>query len=183
MKTVVPGVEGWYPDPHAKGFERYWDGRAWTPASRPAQRSAGGSKARVGIIVAVVVAVLFAGGILAFFALAKPAVEQQAQIVDEGKSRAYDTAAKNDALKLGTQLQIYYVDHEGAPPAVTVTAARYVFAGDSTLGQEPVSAGVTYGGATGSGAADWCVWVETTDTSQSAWNYSAAGGLAAGRCG
>jgi hypothetical protein len=28
--------EGWYPDPASPGTERWWDGRIWTPASRPA---------------------------------------------------------------------------------------------------------------------------------------------------
>jgi hypothetical protein len=27
--------EGWYPDPTAVGSDRWWDGRAWTPGTRP----------------------------------------------------------------------------------------------------------------------------------------------------
>ncbi|HXL94655.1 MAG TPA: DUF2510 domain-containing protein [Streptosporangiaceae bacterium] len=32
--SAVP--EGWYPDPSNAGTERWWDGRLWTPANRPA---------------------------------------------------------------------------------------------------------------------------------------------------
>ena len=189
MQQPTLGAEGWYPDPQADGFERFWDGVNWTAQSRPRQgrggRSSGGSGGRVGIIVAIVaVLARVGGGILAFFAFAaKPAVEQQAQLVDTGKDRAYDTAAKNDATKLGEQLALYYTDHTGAPPSITVAGGRYVFAGDATLGTEPVSDGVTYGGAIGTGTTDWCVWVTTTATTPSPWHYSAAGGLAAGGCG
>ncbi|MBC7297508.1 MAG: DUF2510 domain-containing protein [Demequina sp.] len=189
MKQPTLGAQGWYPDPHVDGFERFWDGAAWTSRSRPRQgRGSGsgrGAGGRVGIIVAIVaVAVVVGGVILAFFAFAaKPAVEQQANLVDSGQERAYDAAAMSDAGKLGQQLATYYADHEGAPPAVTVVNGRYVFAGDATLGPEPVSDGVALGGVTGTGATDWCVWVTTAATTPSPWQVSAAGGLAAGDCG
>jgi hypothetical protein len=34
--TGGPVPEGWYPDPAGAGSERWWDGRAWTPGTRPA---------------------------------------------------------------------------------------------------------------------------------------------------
>lgn len=185
MTQPTLGAEGWYADPQADGFERYWDGTAWTAHSRPRQGRGRGSGGRVGIIVGVVVALaVVGGGILAFFAFAaKPAVEQQAQVVDTGKNLAYDTAAKNDASKLGAKIALFYADHTGAPPSITVAGGRYVFGGDGSLGAEPVSEGVAYGGTSGTGPTDWCVWVTTTSTTPSPWHYSAAAGLAAGGCG
>ena len=189
MQQPTLGAEGWHPDPQAAGFERFWDGTAWTAKSRPRQGRRGGSGSgaggRVGIIVAVVaVLALVGGGILAFFAFAaKPAVEQQAQLVDTGKDRAYDSAAKSDAAKLGLTIATYYTDHDGAPPSITVAGGRYVFAGDQTLGSEPVSDGVTFGGVTGTGNTGWCVWVETTATTPTAWHFSALEGLVEGPCG
>jgi hypothetical protein len=29
---------GWYPDPGERAFQRYWDGRAWTAATRGASQ-------------------------------------------------------------------------------------------------------------------------------------------------
>lgn len=189
MQQPTLGDEGWYPDPQTDGFERFWDGTAWTSQSRPRQARGGGSGrgsgGRVGIIVAIVAVVaVVGGGILAFFAFAaKPAVEQQASLVDSGAERAYDAAAMSDAGRLSQQIATYFTDHDGAPPSITVADGRYVFADDATLGPEPVSDGVTFGGVTGAGATDWCVWVTTTATTPGPWHFSAVGGLAAGSCG
>lgn len=144
-----------------------------------------GSDGRVGVIVAVgAVVVVVGGGILAFFAFAAgPAVEQQASLVDSGRQQAYDVAAMSDAGRLGQQIATYFTDHDGAPPSITIADGRYVFAGDATLGPEPVSNGVTFGGVTGTGATDWCVWVTTTAATPGPWHFSAMGGLAAGSCG
>jgi hypothetical protein len=41
---------GWYPDPGERAFERYWDGRAWTAATRGASQGPSASDgARTGL--------------------------------------------------------------------------------------------------------------------------------------
>lgn len=46
--------EGWYPDPHTAGTQRFWDGSEWTDDVAPAAQS------HVGLLVAGIVAAILA---------------------------------------------------------------------------------------------------------------------------
>ena len=37
MTTTPPTPPGWYPDPQAPGYQRYWDGAQWTQHVAPLQ--------------------------------------------------------------------------------------------------------------------------------------------------
>lgn len=165
---------GWYPDPQNPAAQRYWDGVQWTQHTAPgaAAAVAPARKTHSGLIIGIVagVGVLVVIGILA--AIAIPVFLAQ-------REKAQDSAAKADVATLGKEIATWFVDNDGAPPAVESLAGDYYVDG---IAVAPVSANVVLGGQTGSGANDWCVWVTNPNGDLKDFEYSAQRGLAQGSC-
>lgn len=170
----------WYPDPSDPRLLRYWDGLQWTahtspasaPLPAPAGPDGGGSKKAmwaIGIVVGVLV-LLVVIGILA--AIAIPVFLSQ-------REKTADAWAKADVATLGKEVATWYVDHDGAPPAVTVSDGEYSV---DHVRVAPVSTNVELGGITGTGPTDWCVWVTNPEGALKDFQYSAARGLDQGTC-
>jgi len=165
---------GWYPDPQNPAGHRYWDGARWTEhtayastASAPANRS------RTGLIIGLAVGIpvlLVVLGVVA--AIAIPVFLSQ-------REKAQDTAAKADVALLGKEVATWYVDHEGGPPAVTVSGGEYSV---DHVAVGAVSPNVELGGITATGATDWCVWVTNPNGDLKDFEYSAEWGLNQGSC-
>ena len=90
------------------------------------------------------------------------------------RERARDSAARADVSTLGKEVATWYVDNQGAPPAIALATGRY------TVGGEDVGAtsdNVT--AATSQGTADtaWCVQVTYTGGTDTTIAYSGAVGL------
>jgi type IV pilus assembly protein PilA len=165
---------GWYADPQNPAAQRYWDGGQWTehvaagaavPAPSPRKT---GSGLIIGIIAGVGVLVVI--GILA--AIAIPVFLAQ-------REKAQDTAAKADVALLGMWVATWYVDHEGGPPAVTVSGGEYSV---DHVAVGEVSQNVEFGGISATGSTDWCVWVTNPEGDFKDYEYSAQRGLAQGSC-
>jgi hypothetical protein len=67
MTTPPPTPAGWYPDPQAPGYQRYWDGSQWTehvaplvgaPPGPPPVQTGTSSSTVVMIVVGVIVGFL-----------------------------------------------------------------------------------------------------------------------------
>ncbi len=169
----------WYPDPSNPGLLRYWDGTQWTSHTAPAQGHVGGptapkKKLSGGWIAAIVVGAVLVVGIpviLILTAVAVPVYESQ-------QAKASDTAARADVATLGIEVNVWYVDHTGAPPTIEESGGHYFMDG---VDVGPVSEGVSLGGISGTSEADWCVWVENPDGDLRYFQYSPAG-MNTGRC-
>jgi hypothetical protein len=164
---------GWYPDPQNPAIQRYWDGFRWTEhtalgAAQPAGPAAG--KTRWGLIIGIVAGVM----VIIFVALAAIAVP----VFLNQKKKAEDAAAKADVSRLGIDINVWYVDHEGAPPAITVRGGYYYVDG---VRSAMVSASVKLGGQTGTTQNDWCVWVTNQNGDLKDFQYT-SDGLSSGRC-
>ena len=90
-----------------------------------------------------------------------------------------DQAAEYDVSTLWVAVATWYVDNDGAPPAVVVLNGRYLVDGDDV---GPVTPNVQFGGITGTGPDDWCVWVTNPSGAQRDFEYSAQWGLSQGSC-
>lgn len=187
--SEIPGASvappNWYQDPGNPQFLRYWDGLQWTQHTAPAPlpgaaggypaqqapRTGGSNKAMWALVIVVgIPALLVVIGILA--AIAIPVFLNQ-------REKAEDASAKADVSTLGKEIATWYVDHEGGPPAVTVSGGEYSV--DHVVVGE-VSANVELGGITGTGATDWCVWVTNPQGDLKDYQYSASGGPEPGIC-
>ena len=139
-------------------------------------------KGRAGTVVALLV-----GGVVAIVGVgymvnglvstvATPAVNETVGL-------ALDTSAKADAVALGDQLTLYYVDHAGPPPTITVSGSKYVLniPGEAAI-EVGSSKGVTIGGVSGSGTSDWCVWVTAAEGQLKDFQFSSLAGLGPGHC-
>ena len=170
----------WYPDPADARLLRYWDGEQWTahtapsgPSSqipsgnaRPTWQVIGGIAAAIGIFLVII------------YLMWAPATLNHALTAE-----ASDTAARNDVLTLGRDLQAYYRTYQGAPPTINATGGNYhVVVDDQPFRVEPISPGVAFGGLTGEGESDWCVWVSAAEGKVKTWQFSAQGNLAPGDC-
>ncbi len=183
MSATVGGssaAPNWYPDPSDPRLLRYWDGVQWTahtapaggPPPSPTGTPSGGSNKAVWAtaIIGGGLALLVVIGLLA--AIAIPVFLNQRQ-------KAADASAKADVATLGKEVATWYVDHEGGPPAVTVSGGEYSV--DHVVVGE-VSANVELRGITATGATDWCVWVTNPQGDLKDFEYSANWGLRPGRC-
>ncbi|MBN2177225.1 MAG: DUF2510 domain-containing protein [Demequinaceae bacterium] len=175
---------GWYPDPYNPLNQRYWDGSAWTAASipnRPSSSSSSGEarhrRRTTTLVILAVVGVLLA--VLSIVSLQMVA----APILRDENANAADTQAKSDVSTLGRDLAVYFVNHAGAVPEITVVDGEYRIAGASPpYDIETIGPGVEFGGVTGTNSTNWCVWVTHPDGKEKDFRYSALIGLEQGRC-
>ncbi len=75
---------------------------------------------------------------------------------DPSSAESADNAAKMDVAQLSVKIAMWYIDNDGPPPAITADGTNYFVEGEQAGFQ---GAGVEFGGATGTGWEDWCVWV------------------------
>ena len=156
---------------------------AYTPA--PAQYSfdnAGSKKSSGGKIAALVVGGIVVVGGIGYLVnslvntVALPAVTQTSAL-------ALDTSAKSDVTSLGDEIGLFYVDHSGPPPTITLEGGQYII---DIPGETPhivrASSGVAFGGATGTGTTTWCVWVTAADGELKDFQFGSTTGLVPGRC-
>ena len=103
------------------------------------------------------------------------------------RHKAEDAAAKADVSTIGKEMATFWVDGTVAP-AITSSATGYLLNAVS-IGNK--SKNVVYGGSTPAAATmtstNWCVYVTNASGDLAAgatggFKYSAAGGLAQGRC-
>lgn len=138
----------------------------------PAKKKLGTGAIVAIVLGAVVLLGLIVVGIL--FAIAAPIfVSQQA--------KANDAAAKADVATLGKELATYFVDNDEFP-SIEMDGSLYVMTGRNTGMVFEHYPGVELGGLEGTDYSDWCVWVTHPDGDIKTFQYSAAGGLAEGRC-
>jgi type IV pilus assembly protein PilA len=175
---------GWYPDPYNPLNQRYWDGSAWTAASIPKKSSLSRTydearhrkRIRLLVILGIVSVLLAAMAIVSLQVVARPILLKQ-------EATAADTQAKADVTTLGRDIATYFLDNNGAPPHIAVVDGEYHIAGaPPPFDVEVVGPGVEFGGVTGTGPTDWCVWVTHPDGEYQDFRYSAVGGLEQGRC-
>jgi type IV pilus assembly protein PilA len=103
------------------------------------------------------------------------------------RKKANDTAGKADVSTLGKEIATYFVDNSTLlATQVTNTSGRYQVAGaDAGKSSNNIALGAFYPSAGGAGttpATSWCVDVVVTGGTQTAYKYSAAGGLASTAC-
>jgi len=97
------------------------------------------------------------------------------------RKKAEDTAAKNDVSNLGKEIATFWVDGTAMPNVVASAGRYYVDFQDSGA----QSTNVVLGGASGTTATDWCVWVLNSEGDVAAspgFEYSAQSGLQSGSC-
>jgi len=102
------------------------------------------------------------------------------------RKKAEDAAAKADVSTIGKELATYWVDGTTAP-TIAATGGKYTLGGVAIGNQ---SKNVEFGATTpttGMTSTNWCVYVTNTEGDKAAgtaggFKYSAAGGLAVGRC-
>lgn len=103
----------------------------------------------------------------------EPAVVSFFTPIEDREVYTGDSAAKSDASYLWMVMATYYVDFTGAPPTITVEDGRYLFDG-ADVGW--VTPGVEFGGQTGTGPDDWCVWVTNPSGDVKDYHETATGG-------
>src|SRR5690554_1850427 len=110
------------------------------------------------------------------------------------RRKAEDSAAKADVSTIGKEVATYFVDWDGTnEPVIALNAGGdgYTLAAGSGGTATPIgnkSTNVAWGGYTSSSTSPsttWCVYVTNPegDKAVTGFEYSAAGGLAEGRCG
>jgi competence protein ComGC len=175
-------VAGWYPDPSDPLLLRHWDGAAWTATTAPkgsvayltsdedARRKHTNLVAILSIVGASFI-IMVIGFIL--MVLVPISRAQEAKLAD--------TQAKSDVATLGRDIALYHVDHAGPPPQISVVDGEYHLVGAyPPYNVEIMGPGVEFGGVTGTGPTDWCVWVTNPDGEYKDFEYSAVDGLQQG---
>jgi hypothetical protein len=110
----------------------------------------------------------------------QPAVHSFFTPIEDREVFTGDSAAKSDASYLWMVMATWYVDNVGTPPIITVEDGRYLFDG-ADVGW--VTPGVEFGGQTGTGAEDFCVWVTNPSGTVKDYHYTAtSGGYEPGPC-
>ncbi len=113
-------------------------------------------------------------------AAAQPSVQPSVTPSEAAPVYKGDQPAEWDVTLLWQAVAIWYVDNDGAPPAITVEGGRYLLNG-TDIG--PVTPDVQFGGLTGTGPDDWCVWVTNPLGDQKDFQHAAAGSYEPGKCG
>jgi len=153
-----------------------------SPTDPPLTPPPTAERSRNGKLALVIVGIVVGG-----LALIGAAVFPITPVLDAQNAKTADTYAKADVSTLGRDIAIYFIDHDGAPPDITVVDGRYHLEAwsayiDPNYNDEVVSPGVELGGVTGAGPFDWCVWVTNPNGDLKTFRYSAVGGLEAGSC-
>jgi type IV pilus assembly protein PilA len=102
------------------------------------------------------------------------------------RKKANDTAGKADVSTLGKEIATYYVDNTGSPTLTGPAGGRYTVQGvDAGKVSKNIAFGAFHATATPTTtdpSTSWCVDVTVSSGTQTAYKYSAAGGLAPGAC-
>jgi prepilin-type N-terminal cleavage/methylation domain-containing protein len=100
------------------------------------------------------------------------------------RKKANDTAGKADVSTLGKEVATWFVDNTTNPTVSLSASGRYLVGGvDAGKASTNISTPTFYGAATATNlTTSWCVDVAVANGTQTAYKYSAAGGLAQGAC-